>query len=52
MVFYEDPHGNREIYLYFLWKLYAIFILHNHVNYFDILEFHGWEEGCPRIESM
>ena len=39
MVFDEDPHGNRDIPLYFLRKLYAEFILGKHVNCFDILEF-------------
>ena len=39
MVFYQDPHRNRDIPFYFLRKLYAEFILGKHVNYFDILDF-------------
>ena len=45
MVFYEDPHGNRDIPFYFLRKLYAEFILGKHVNHFDILEKVG--HGIP-----
>ena len=41
MVFDKDPHGNRERPLYFLQNLYAQFILHKHVNYFDILDLQG-----------
>ena len=41
MVFDEDLHGSCHIPLYFLRKLYTEFILGKHVNYFDILEFHG-----------
>jgi hypothetical protein len=37
MVFDMPPHNNREIPLYFLRKMYAEFVLHKHVNYFDIL---------------
>jgi len=48
MVFDEDPHGNRDIPFYFLRKLYVEFILGKHVNYFDILEFHGVEHGIPQ----
>ena len=48
MVFDEDPHGNRDIPLYFLRKLYAEFILGKHVNYFDILEFQGVGRGMPQ----
>ena len=48
MVFDEDPHGNRDIPLYFLGKLYAEFILGKHVNYFDILEFQGVGHGLPQ----
>ena len=48
MVFDEDPHGNRDIPLYFLRKLYAEFILGKHVNYFDILEFRGVGRGMPQ----
>ena len=48
MVFDEDPHGKRDIPLYFLRKLYAEFILGKHVNYFDILEFHGVGRGMPQ----
>ena len=39
MIFDEDPHGNKDLPLYFLRKSYAEFILGKHVNYFDILEF-------------
>jgi hypothetical protein len=42
---HEDPHGNRDIQLYFVRKLYAEFILGKHVNYFDILEFQGIGRG-------
>lgn len=45
IVFDEEPHGNRDMPLYFLWKLYAEFILGKHVNYFDILEFQGIGQG-------
>ena len=48
MVFDEDPHGNKDMPLYFLRKLYAEFILWKHVNYFDILEFHGIGWGMPQ----
>lgn len=48
MVFDEDPHGNRDIPLYFLRKLYAEFILGRHVNYFDILGFQGVGQGMPQ----
>ena len=47
MVFDEDPHGNRDMTLYFLRKLYAEFILGKYVKYFDILEFHGIGWGKP-----
>jgi hypothetical protein len=40
IVFYEDPHNNKGISLYFFKKLYVNFILGKRVNYFDILEFH------------
>ena len=39
VVFYEDPHGNMDMPLYFLKKLYDEFILEKHVNYFDNLDF-------------
>ena len=48
MVFDEDPHGNRDIPLYFQRKLYAEFILGKQVNYFDILEFQGIGRGMPQ----
>ena len=48
MVFDEDPHGNRDIPFYFLRKLYAEFILGKHVNYSDILKFHGVGHGMPQ----
>ena len=48
MVIDEDPHGNRDIPLYFLRNLYAQFILGKHVNYFDILEFQGVGHGMPQ----
>ena len=48
MVFDEDPHRNRDIPFYFLRKLYAKFILGKHVNYFDILDFHGVGHGMPQ----
>ena len=41
MVF-DKPHcKNREVPLYFLYQLWAKFIIGFHVNYFDISEFHG-----------
>jgi len=52
MVFDEDLHKNRDMSLYFLWKLYVEFILHKHVNYIDFLEFQGVVRGMPKIESM
>ena len=48
MFFDEDTHGNRYIPFYFLRKLYAAFILGKHVNYFDILDFHGIGHGMPQ----
>lgn len=51
MVFDEDPHGNKDLPLYFLRKLYAEFILGKHVNYFDILEFQGAGRGMPQIRE-
>ena len=48
MVFDEYPHGNRDILLYFLRKLYAEFILGKHVNYFDILDFQGVGHEMPQ----
>ena len=48
MVFDEDPHGNRDIPFYLLMMLYAEFILGKHVNYFDILGFHGVSHGMPQ----
>ena len=48
MVFDEDLHGNRDIPLYFLSKLYVEFILGKHVNYFGILEFQGVGRGMPQ----
>ena len=51
MVFDEDPHGNRDIPFYFLRKLYAEFILGKHVNYFDILEFHGVGHGITQYRK-
>ena len=47
-VFDEDPHGNIDIPLYFLRKLYAEFILGKHVNYFGILEFQVVGSGMPQ----
>ena len=47
MVFDEDLHGDRFMPLYFLRKLYVEFILHKHVNYFDILKFQGVGKGMP-----
>ena len=47
MVFNEDPHGNRDIPLYFLRKLYIESILEKHVNYLEILEFQGVGRGMP-----
>ena len=48
MVFYEYPHGNRDIPFYFLRKLYAEFILGKDVNYFYILDFHGVGHEIPQ----
>ena len=48
MVFDHSPHNNREMPLYFLRKMYAEFVLGKHVNYFDILEFHGVGLGIPQ----
>ena len=48
MVFDEYPHGNRDMPLYFLRKLYAEFMLGKHVNYIDILEFQGVARGMPQ----
>ena len=42
------PHNNREIPLYFLWKMYAKFVLGKHINYFDILAFQGIDGGMPQ----
>ena len=42
------PHNNREIPLYFLWKMYAEFMLGKHINYFDILAFQGIGGGMPQ----
>ena len=47
MVFDEDPHGNIDMPLYFLRKLYVEFILGKHVNYFDFREFQGVGWGMP-----
>ena len=51
MVFDEDPHGNRDIPLYFLMKLYVEFILGKHGHYFDILEFQGVGHGMPQYKQ-
>ena len=48
MVFDMPPHNNREIPLYFLWKMYAEFMLGKHVNYFDMLQFQGIGGGMPK----
>jgi hypothetical protein len=48
MVFDEDPHGNRDIPLYFVRKLYVEFILGKHVSYFEILEFQGIGRGMTQ----
>ena len=48
MVFDEDLHGNHHIPLYFLRNLYLEFILGNHVNYLDILEFLGVGGRMPQ----
>ena len=45
IVFDEDPHGNRDMPLYFLRKLHVDFILGKYVNYFDITEFQGIQWG-------
>ena len=50
MVFDEDPHGNTNMPLYFLKKIYVEFILGKHVNYFDILEFQGIGQECLKIK--
>jgi hypothetical protein len=39
IVFDDDPHGNKDIAIYFLRKLYVEVILGKHVNYFEILYF-------------
>ena len=39
MVFDIPTHNNKEVSLYFLWKLYAEFVMGKHVNYFDMLGF-------------
>ena len=48
MVFDIPTHNNKEIPLYFLWKMYAEFVLGKHVNYFDILQFQGIGGGIPQ----
>ena len=48
MVFDMPPHNNREIPLYFLWKMYVEFMLGKHVIYFDILSFQGIDGGMPQ----
>ena len=41
MVFDKPPCNNVEVPQYFLRKLWAEFVLGFHVNYFNIMEFHG-----------
>ena len=48
IAFYIPPHNNREVPLYFLWKLYEEFAMGKHVNYFDMLGFHGTGRGMPQ----
>ena len=47
-VFDIPPHNNREVLMYFLQKLYAEFVMGKHVNYFDMLGFHGVGRGMPQ----
>ena len=47
-IFDMPPHNNREIPLYFFWKMYAEFMLGKHVKYFDIFLFQGNGEGIPQ----
>ena len=46
MVFDKDPHGNRDIPLYFLRNLYAEFIWGNMITI--LLEFQGVGHGIPQ----
>ena len=48
MVFDTPPHNNKEVLLYFLWKLYAEFVMGKHVTYFDMLGFQGVGSGMPQ----
>ena len=48
MVFDIPPHNNREVSLYFLWRLYAEFMMGKHVNYFDTLGFQGIGREIPQ----
>ena len=48
MVFDKEPNNNMEVSLYFLWKLWAEFVLGLHVNYFDITEFQGADLGSAQ----
>jgi hypothetical protein len=48
MVFDKPPCNNREVPLYFLQKLWAEFILGQHVNYFDISDFQGVGRGSTQ----
>lgn len=41
MVFDVPPYNNREVREYFIRKLWAEFVMGEHVNYFDIIKFEG-----------
>ena len=48
MVFDIPPPNNREVPLYFLWKLYVEFVTGKHVNYFYMLGFQVVGRGMPQ----
>ena len=51
MVLEKAPNNNMEVPLYFLWKLWAEFMLGLHVNYFDITESQGAGLGSAQDQE-
>jgi len=53
MVFDEDPHGNKDMPLYFLWSCMVNLSYTSMSMNFISYSFKGWDKGCPKmIETM
>ena len=51
-VLHVPPHNNKEILSYFLRMIFAKFVFHKKVNYFDFLPFQRIVKWCHKINQM